>query len=71
MLRPKIKTFLTNPRLPVWMPPDTVDAKTRQFYHNLAIPNTNDNRPNLLLHDLGNDPNLNVKILFQSGAHHR
>jgi hypothetical protein len=71
ILRPKIENFLSNRRLPVWMPPETVNSNIRQFYHNLAIPSTNENRPNLLLHNLGNDSNPNVDALFRSGTHHR
>jgi hypothetical protein len=52
------------------MPPETVDANTHQFYHNLAIPRIYD-RPNLLLHNLGSEANPNVENLFQKGWHHR
>ncbi|KAM6492769.1 hypothetical protein JOM56_012493 [Amanita muscaria] len=69
-LRPKIKEFLSHPRHHIWMPPETVDANTRQFYHNLAIPSIND-KPNLLLHKLGEETNPNKDILFQYGTHHR
>ncbi|KIL64829.1 hypothetical protein M378DRAFT_1040593 [Amanita muscaria Koide BX008] len=69
-LRPKIKEFLSHPRHRIWMPPKTVDANTRQFYHNLAIPSIND-KPNLLLHKLGEETNPNKDILFQYGTHHR
>jgi hypothetical protein len=70
-LRPKVKEFLTSHRrLPVWMPPETVDANTRQFYDNLAIPRIND-KPNLLLHNLGSETNPNGDTLFKNGANHR
>jgi hypothetical protein len=69
-LRPKIKEFLTHRHLPVWMPPETVDGNTRQFYHNLAIPKIND-KPNLLLHSLSSGVNPNAEHLFQNGPDHR
>jgi hypothetical protein len=71
ILRPKIKEFLSNHCLLVWMPPDTVDTNIQQFYHNLAIPSTNGNDPNLLLHNLGYGLNPNADILCGNGVHHR
>ena len=71
ILCPKIREFLSHQRLPVWMPPETVDANVRQFYRNLAIPRTNENKPNLLLHNLGKKVNPNVENLFRNAEHHR
>jgi hypothetical protein len=68
-LRPKIEEFLSNPRLPVWEPPETVDQTTREFYRDLAIPSIKDNRPNLLLHGLDNGANPHVDNLFRGGKH--
>jgi hypothetical protein len=68
-LRPKINDYLSKPRLPVWAPPEMVDMETKEFYRNLAIPCVKDNRPSLLLHDLGNDSNPYVDYLFQGGKH--
>jgi hypothetical protein len=70
-LRPLIKEFLSNPRLPVWVPPGDVDESTRRFYHSLAIPGVGNNRPSLLLHDLGNRSNPNADRLFQTNDNHR
>jgi hypothetical protein len=64
LLRPMIHEFLCNPNLPNWMPPESVDNETRDFYNNLSIPFFNA-KPSLLLHDLGNTPNSNVQGLFQ------
>ncbi|KIL55863.1 hypothetical protein M378DRAFT_173230 [Amanita muscaria Koide BX008] len=69
-LRPEIKGFLSRPRHRVWMPPETVDANTRQFYQNLGIPSIY-SKPNLLLHHLGDKTNPNEDFLFQSGVNHR
>jgi len=63
-LRPVIHAFLTNPTMPNWEPPDSVDNETRNFYKDLAIPSFND-KPSLLLHELGNTPNPNVDALFR------
>jgi len=70
-LRPKIQDFLNiNSCLPNWEPPESVDDNTREFYKGLAIPLVND-KPNLLLHNLGNTPNPNADTLFQSPWKHR
>ncbi|KAM6496474.1 hypothetical protein JOM56_009180 [Amanita muscaria] len=69
-LRPEIKGFLSRPSHHVWMPPETVDANTRQFYQNLGIPSIN-SKPNLLLHHPGDKTNPNGDILFQGGVNHR
>jgi len=68
-LRPQIADFLTNPRLELWHPPSSVDDETRRFYHDLAIPRLNE-KPSLLLHKLGFDPNPSIGQLFQ-GLDHR
>ena len=67
-LRPKIRDFLTNPRLPTWLPPDSVDDATRQFYSNLGVPLVN-GKPSILLHALGVIPNPNANELFQGSRH--
>jgi hypothetical protein len=68
-LRPRIKEFLSNLPLPNWMPPESVNDETREFYSGLAIPFVGE-KPNLLLHDIGNIPNPNVDDLFNA-KHHR
>jgi hypothetical protein len=64
-LRPRIKEFLSNLPLPNWMPPESVNDETREFYNGLAIPLAR-GKPNLLLHDIGNISNPNVDNLFQN-----
>ena len=68
-LRPKIQKFFNEPRFSVWMPPETVDEKTSQFYRDLAIPSIKDNKPSLLLHNLGKEPNPYADHLFRGGEH--
>jgi len=63
-LRPKIRDFLTKPRFPIWLPPESVDDETRRFYNDLGVPLVN-RKPSLLLHDLGVTPNSHVDNLFQ------
>jgi hypothetical protein len=63
-LRPQIRDFLTKPRLPNWVPPESVDDETREFYSSLAIPLVN-GKPSLLLHNLGRNPEPNVDNLFR------
>lgn len=65
-LRPKIREFLADPRVPKWVPPESFDNETREFYNGLEIPLVW-SKPNLLLHDLGNISNPNVDDLFQVG----
>jgi len=67
-LRPKIRDFLTKPRLPTWLPPKSVDDETRRFYNDLGVPLVN-GKPSLLLHNLGVTPNSNADYLFQGQNH--
>jgi hypothetical protein len=67
-LRPKIREFLTNPPLRTWVPPETVDDETREFYSGLQIPLVN-GKPSVLLHDVGGIPNPNANSLFQGSAY--
>jgi hypothetical protein len=46
------------------VPPASVNQEIRNFYSSLSIPLLN-NKPSLLLHELGNTPNPNVQGLFQ------
>ena len=70
-LRPIIKDFLLTERFPTWLPPESVDDKTRQFFQDLKIPSFNHN-PSLLLHDLGRLPNPAAETLFSmSDVGHR
>jgi hypothetical protein len=63
-LRPKLKVFLSNFRLPIWEAPPMVDEDTKRFYRTLRIPCIKDNQPNLLLHDLGKGSNPYADNLF-------
>jgi hypothetical protein len=63
ILRPMIREFLINPSLPNWVPPESVDNETRDFYTALAVPLVND-KPSLLLHKLGDTLDPNVDNLF-------
>jgi hypothetical protein len=63
-LRPKIQDFFTNPGLRSWVPPESVDDATRDFYKDLAIPLVA-GRPSFLLHGLGNNLNPNADDLFR------
>ena len=64
LLRPQIREFLSNTALPKWMPPESVDNETRNFYNGISIPLFN-NKPSLLFHELGKTSNPNVHNLFQ------
>ncbi len=67
-LRPKILQFFTEPRLPTWLPPKGgADEATQRWYEGLGIPLVN-NKPNLLLHQLGDIRNPNVDGIFK-GEH--
>lgn len=66
-LNEKIESFLTRPRQ-CWMPPDSVDEETRQFYANLNIPSINE-KPSLLTHNLDTEYNPNVDDLFRAKQH--
>jgi len=68
ILKPQIRDFLSKPRLSTWLPPESVDDETRQFYNNLTVPLVN-KKPSLLLHNLGVTPNSNVDNLFQGQKH--
>ena len=65
-LRPKIREFLVDPRVPKWVPPESFDDETRKFYSGLEIPLVG-SEPSLLLHDLGNISDPNVDDLFKAG----
>lgn len=68
-LRPKIRDFLTKPRLPTWLPPaKSVDGETLRFYGSLKVPLVN-GKPSILLHDLCRPANSNADNLFQAQKH--
>jgi hypothetical protein len=58
-----IRDFLTNQRLPIWLLPEPADETTQAFYRDLAIPSFK-GKPSLLLHGLGEVPNLTAEKLF-------
>jgi hypothetical protein len=64
-IRPKIKEFLTNQRLPVWPSPESADEETQKFYRDLEIPSLN-GKPSLQLHGLGTLVNPHAEGLFSS-----
>jgi hypothetical protein len=72
-LRPVIQKFLRDYRsqrsFDIWMPPANVDSATRLFYERLGIPlveKKSGKGPSLLLHDLGEEPNVYADKLFAS-----
>ena len=68
ILRPRIKEYFNRPRLPIWMPQEGMTEKTSQFYRDLALPSVN-GKPNLLLHGLGLDSNLQTHPLSLAESH--
>jgi hypothetical protein len=69
-LEQEIKEFLIDPHRPNWVPHESADDKTREFYNKLAIPTDySGSRPNLLLHNVGKIPNPNADNLFHTEKH--
>lgn len=71
LIRGEVESFLKNPKLPIWEPPDFATPSNQKFLRNLRIPCYPNGDPSLLFHNLDTwkDDKDRISKIFESGAH--